>query len=83
VDIVFVDINMPKMNGIEFVQRMAKTHLLEQIPVVIVSTERAEARIEQLRNFGIRAYLPKPFRPEDLRDIVADLLEKKGSPRAQ
>jgi two-component system chemotaxis response regulator CheY len=74
VDIVFTDIHMPGVDGIELVKRMAGDPLLRGIPVVVVSTERSEARIATLRRLGIRAYLPKPFRPEAVREVVLELL---------
>lgn len=82
VDIVFADINMPKMNGIALIEKMASDKMLEKVPVVIVSTERSEARIEHLRNLGTRAYLAKPFRPEAVRDVVAQLLKPAGDSHA-
>ncbi|HUI06924.1 MAG TPA: response regulator [Verrucomicrobiae bacterium] len=74
VDIVFADINMPEMDGVEMVERMSQTGLLKTIPVVIVSTERSVTRIEELRAKGVRAYLNKPFTPEEIKKIVDELL---------
>ncbi|HTS16049.1 MAG TPA: response regulator [Verrucomicrobiae bacterium] len=77
VDIVFADINMPEMNGVEMVNRMAETGLLKTVPVVIVSTERSVTRIEELRAKGIRAYLNKPFTPEEIKKILEEVLGAK------
>ena len=74
VDIVFTDINMPKMNGIELVDSMNDHPELKDIPVVIVSTEGSKARIEELRSKGIKGYLRKPFTPENIRDIILETL---------
>ena len=74
VDIVFADINMPEMNGIEMVERMSATGLLKTVPVVIVSTERSVTRIEELRAKGVRAYLNKPFTPEEIKAILSEVL---------
>ena len=78
VDIVFADIHMPEMNGIEMVEKMSQDNLLVSIPVVIVSSDHSEARIDELKQRGIRAYLKKPFRPEGLRDIIEDVLAAVG-----
>ncbi len=72
VDVVFADINMPEMSGLELVERMAADAALAAVPVVVVSSERNEARIEELRARGVR-YLKKPFRPEDFREVVLAL----------
>lgn len=70
VDVVLTDIHMPEMDGIELVERMALDPLLARIPVLVVSTERSEERIEHLRRLGIKGYLTKPFTPEQIRDAV-------------
>jgi two-component system chemotaxis response regulator CheY len=72
VDLVFADINMPVMNGVEMIEKMRADGLLQTIPVVIVSTEGSVSRIEQLRSAGVRAYIRKPFTPELLRQVVED-----------
>lgn len=74
VDLVFTDINMPVMNGVEMIERMQKEDMLQSIPVVVVSTEGSKTRIEDLIQKGVRAYIRKPFTPEILRDIVDEVL---------
>jgi two-component system chemotaxis response regulator CheY len=78
VDIVFADLHMPEMNGIEMVEKMSEDNLLVSIPVVIVSSDHSQARIDELKKRGIRAYMKKPFRPEGLRDVIADVLGTVG-----
>jgi two-component system chemotaxis response regulator CheY len=80
VDIVFADINMPMMDGIQMVRSMAESGLLQRIPVVIISTERNQQRIDQLKAMGVTAYLTKPFMPEDFKDTVEHLLAKEDKP---
>ena len=74
VDIVFADINMPEMDGIELVERMSQNGSLKTTPVVIVSTERSVTRIEELRAKGVRAYLNKPFTPEEIKTVIDEVL---------
>ncbi len=74
IDIVFADINMPEMNGVELVAEMQKQDLLSSTPVVIISTERSRERIEALKRMGVRAYLQKPFVPEEFTQVVKELL---------
>lgn len=80
VDLVLADINMPEMNGIEMMEQIARDELLSKIPVVIVSTERSEARIDHLRKLGVRGYLTKPFTPEEIRDVMLSLLRPVQDP---
>jgi two-component system, chemotaxis family, chemotaxis protein CheY len=75
VDIVFADINMPEMNGIEMIKEMRKEDPIGSIPVVIISTERSRERIESLKALGIKAYLHKPFIPEEFSHVVRKLLQ--------
>jgi len=72
IDLVFADINMPVMNGVEMIEKMREDGLLQTIPVIICSTEGSVSRIEQLRAAGVRAYIRKPFTPELLRQVVED-----------
>lgn len=77
VGVVILDINMPVMNGIQFLNRMHDDPRLRDVPVVIASTEGSETRIEQLLENGARGYLRKPFHPEQLRDTLAPMLGLK------
>jgi len=77
IDLVFADINMPVMGGIEMLEKMSADGLLTTIPVVIVSTEGSSTRIEQLKSKGIRAYIRKPFAPELIRKVVDDIMGVK------
>ncbi len=74
IDIVFADINMPVMGGIEMVEKMSEDGLLKSVPVVIVSTEGSATRIEQLKKKGVSAYIRKPFTPETIRKVVDDII---------
>lgn len=74
IDLVFADINMPVMNGLEMIEQMEKEGLLETVPVCIVSTEGSRTRIEDLTAKGVKAYLRKPFTPEALKEMVEKVL---------
>lgn len=74
VDLVFADINMPVMDGIEMLARMKEDPVLARIPVIVVSTDGSTSRMEQLAAKGVKAYLRKPFTPERLRAKVEEVL---------
>jgi len=74
VAVLLVDINMPKMDGIQLLRRMKQNTRLNHIPIVIASTERSTQRIEQMKEIGIAGYVRKPFQPEQLRDVLLPLL---------
>jgi len=77
IDIVFADINMPIMDGIQLVDTMRTRDYLADIPVIVISTEQSEERIQELRSKGVRDYLKKPFMPEQFKEVVAKYLEKE------
>jgi two-component system chemotaxis response regulator CheY len=74
IDLVLTDINMPEMDGMELVRRMSEDEVLSRVPVVVVSTEGSETRIEELRRHGIRGYIRKPFTPEEIKAVVEGIL---------
>ena len=75
VDIILTDINMPEMNGEEFVRQMAEREELRSIPVVVVSTDGTQNRIRRLLDLGAKGYVVKPFSPEALRAELERVLE--------
>lgn len=77
IDLVFADINMPVMGGIEMVEKMAKDGILQTIPVIIVSTEGSATRIDQLKQKGVSAYIRKPFTPEIIKKVVEEVTGEK------
>jgi two-component system chemotaxis response regulator CheY len=70
VDVILTDINMPRMDGEEFVRRLAASGLTRTIPVIVVSTDGTAARREHLHALGVRGYLAKPFQPEELKEQI-------------
>jgi len=77
IDLVFADINMPVMTGVEMIETMHEDGLLQTVPVIIVSSDGSSTRMDQLKAKGVTAYIRKPFTPELLRSVVDDILEVK------
>jgi two-component system, chemotaxis family, chemotaxis protein CheY len=74
VDIILTDINMPVMNGEEFVQKLTAHESFHSIPVLVVSTDRTEDRVRQMIALGAQGYVKKPFQPEELREELEKAL---------
>lgn len=74
INIVLADINMPVMNGLEMVDIMAQKGMLDKLPVIIISTERNVTRMAELKAKGVRAYLNKPFTPENIQQVVNNIM---------
>jgi two-component system chemotaxis response regulator CheY len=72
VDVVFVDINMPVMNGEEMIQKMRENPIWADLPLVVVSTEGSQTRIDRLQQKGAK-FIHKPFTPEIVRGLVAEM----------
>ncbi|HPO17061.1 MAG TPA: response regulator [Candidatus Hydrogenedentes bacterium] len=74
VDIVFLNLSMPGMNGLDMLNRMKERGLLDTVPVVVVSADGSETRITELAELGIRGHVRKPYTPERLKARVDKLL---------
>jgi len=75
IDLVFADINMPVMSGVELVERMHADERLKKVPVIIISTEGSATRMEYLREKGVKAYVRKPFTAEQIHAAVSTVME--------
>lgn len=74
VDLILLDINMPVMNGLEFLDAVKRNQAFAGIPVVIVSTEGKEEDTQRALNAGAIAYIKKPFQSESILSVIADVL---------
>ena len=77
VDAILTDINMPGMDGQEFLRRLSEDELLRTIPALVISTDATAHRIASMVSLGARGYITKPFLPEALR---AELERTLGVP---
>lgn len=73
VDLVLLDINMPNMNGLEFLAEARRDPAIAAVPVVIVSTEGREEDTARGLEAGASAYITKPFRSEEIRKVIERL----------
>lgn len=75
VDLIFLDINMPTMNGMEFMHRLRQLDQGSDTPVIVVSTEGSRDRREELFSLGVKAFLRKPITPEELTSTIDQVME--------
>jgi two-component system, chemotaxis family, chemotaxis protein CheY len=80
IDLVLCDINMPLMNGVELMEHISQSAAMGLVPVIVVTTETSEPRLEYLMRLGVRACLSKPFRPEALGEAVRQVLNLELKP---
>lgn len=78
IDLVLLDINMPNMNGLEFLAELRSNAAHDDVSVIIISTEGREEDTARGMEAGATAYIKKPFRNEEILDVISRL-EKKGA----
>ncbi len=74
VDIAFIDINMPVMDGMEMIERVRQDDRWQNLPIVVISTEGSETRIECIEHHGAK-FIHKPFDPETVREALRGVVE--------
>ena len=74
VSLIFSDINMPWMNGLEMVEQIKQKEQFKAIPIYMLTTESAPESLEQAKNLGVNAYLVKPIQQAQLLAIVKNFL---------
>jgi len=76
-DMIFSDVNMPTMDGIEFIRQLQNVESAKGVPVVMITTEGSQTRVMEALSLGAQGYIRKPFTPDQVRAQVAPLLEGK------
>lgn len=74
-DLILSDINMPAMDGLEFLRSLANVPSAKDVPVVMITTEGSEARVVEALSVGAKGYIRKPFTPDQVKERVAPLVE--------
>ena len=75
VDLILSDINMPSMDGLEFVRQIKAQNLAPGVPVVMITTESGEEHVKQAIVAGARGYIRKPFTAEQVKERVLPLVQ--------
>ena len=70
VDVVITDINMPVMDGIEFIRHVRATGNHQSLPILILTTETSQDKRDQGRAAGGTGWIVKPFDPEKLISVI-------------
>ena len=76
-DLIITDINMPDINGLELIGYVKSNPTYRGIPLIIVSTEKSEEDKKRGMSLGAAGYVVKPFKKEDLMEMVATVLGGK------
>ncbi|MBN1419857.1 MAG: response regulator [Planctomycetes bacterium] len=76
VDLIFLDLMMPEMDGLTFLEEMRKSPEYQEIPVVVCSALGEKETIARAINLGAKAYIIKPFTMKSVEKTVRDTLGK-------
>jgi two-component system, chemotaxis family, chemotaxis protein CheY len=74
VDLVFADVNMPNMDGLQLLSQIKSADQWKHLPVVMVTTEGSESKVLAAANLGAAGYVRKPFSAEEFRRTLDGLL---------
>ncbi len=74
IDLFISDINMPEMDGLAFVSHVREMDQMKYVPIVMLTTENSEDKKTKGMEMGVRAWLTKPFMPEQLLNLVSKTL---------
>jgi two-component system chemotaxis response regulator CheY len=73
-DLILSDINMPTMDGLEFLRQLRTQDLARGVPVVMITTESSEEHVKQAIVSGAQGYIRKPFTADQVKERVLPLL---------
>lgn len=73
--LIITDINMPEMNGLEFIMNVRKVS--RDVPIIVLTTETEKDKIEVAKNYKASAWIVKPFKPADLISVVSKVLTNR------
>ncbi len=71
-DVIITDMNMPVMDGMEFVSKLRQTNGYADIPVIMVTTESEYSQQELARKTGVNDFITKPFTADQLKAKIAE-----------
>ena len=74
VDLILTDINMPLMDGLEFLRQLRAQKLAAGVPVLMITTESSEEHVKEAILAGAQGYIRKPFTAEQVKERVLPLI---------
>lgn len=71
--VILLDLKMPKVNGIEVLQRVKSDERTKSIPVVVLTSSQADPDIKECYRLGVNSYVVKPVRFDDFTKAISEL----------
>jgi len=75
-DLILMDLNLPKVSGLEATRRLRQMPAFNHIPIIAVTAHAMKGDKEKIIEAGCDAYLPKPINTRQLPEVVAEMLQK-------
>ena len=82
VSAVVTDLNMPRMDGFEFIQRIRAQPRHQRLPIIVVSGDTDPGTPDRLASIGANAFFPKPYSPAQVRLKLEQLLDAMSADRS-
>jgi len=79
-DFILLDYDMPRINGLQFLENIRRSGFFQSIPVILVTAEEDLELQAKCKEFGITDYLTKPFNPIKLREKIQKALATSAIP---
>ncbi len=74
VDVILSDINMPNMDGMEFLRQKKEIDAIKDIPVVMITTEGGADIIGEAKTLGAVGNIKKPFTPDKINEVLSGII---------
>ena len=74
INLIISDLNMPNMDGISMVKEIKQMSSYKFTPIIMLTTESQDSKKEEGRSAGVKAWMVKPFKPEQMLDAVSKLV---------
>ena len=77
-DIILLDVEMPKMDGLALIKNLSCSGFFKNIPIIVISGNDDELTKEKCYNLGVKHYFTKPFNPKTLKNKINEVLESES-----
>jgi len=81
-DLIIMDIQLPKMNGLEVARRLRETPAFSHTPIIAITAYAMKGDKERVIESGCDAYLSKPINTRELPEVIAEMLLQRQKDRA-
>lgn len=75
INMIITDLNMPNMDGLEFIRNVRQTPSCKYTPIIMLTTESQETKKSEGRAAGATGWIVKPFSPEQLMAVVEKVIK--------